>query len=351
MTATSQEQLILMTPPLFPDAEAVVAHPRTALCRPDKNEAAAAEAKPAPSVKSPSAEAAEILATSGGLAKGGAHAPMPPTVTGISPAAAAPIGVQATPPTSNAGPMNDRQAGGVAVSTPAAAPAVSVVAPQSTGPASASRAQQPAAAMPVSLPASDAGTASAPPPSVPVLSTSEAPAAAPTAVPTSASVPAPVQAAPQSAPATPVRRSMLMMGLPPSTLPPRVCLQRLRTGRRMSTDHDRTGGMRRPLLHAVIHHMPRELEALRSVTPVSCIDDAQCSPVAEGADKRQAGRDLKAGRVRGAAQRGERAAAGEPAVSEDQGPQLRRAAHEFGSRCATCHVTVPERKLPDTLCC
>ncbi len=252
--------------PLSPGCQVCGPHPRAALCRPDKHEAGAADAKPPPTVKSPSAEAAEILATSGGLAKGGAHAPTPPAVTSVPPAAAAPVGIQAAPPTSNAAPMNDRQAGAMAVSMPAAAPVVSAVAPpQGTGPASATHAQQqPAAAVPVSLPASGAGTASAPPVSVPVLSTSEAHAAAPAAVPASAPGPASVavaaspstaQAAPQSAPATPVRHSRLLVAQRPCRLRPSTQAPKSRC---ISADGGSPGGMHSPLLRAALHHMPQE---------------------------------------------------------------------------------------------
>ncbi len=224
-------------------------------------------------MKSPSAEAAEILATSGGLAKGGAHAPLPPAVTSIAPTATAPIGVQATPPTSNAAQMNDRQAGPM----PAAAPALSAVAPQGTGPASATHAQQPAATAPASLPASDAGTASAPPLSVPVLSTSEAPASA--SGPASAAVaasPSPAQAAPQSAPATPVRRNMPITARPPAMLPTAF-------GREGLTKAAADGQHARPIAPcSYASYTPRTSVGAAWLTlhfAASCTPDAFCFPV------------------------------------------------------------------------
>jgi hypothetical protein len=83
-------------------------------CRPGKTEAVPADTKPLPSVKSPSAEAAAILATSGAAPQNGVpHAAVQPplVVAAAAVPAAAPAAAPepSAAPTASADPADDRQ--------------------------------------------------------------------------------------------------------------------------------------------------------------------------------------------------------------------------------------------------
>ena len=139
------------SPPPLPWRLCCGRHPACAPYRPAKAEAAPVEAKLPPSVKSPSAEAAEILATSGGITQGGSGTrlpvqPTPPAVTSIAPAPASVAGAQAAAPAAAAVQAEARQGDATAAATPAVTPAASATEPRSTSPAAAAPAQQPVCA-------------------------------------------------------------------------------------------------------------------------------------------------------------------------------------------------------------